>query len=107
MPPLRLHSFCADELLVIHNPGAGCSRRHRRAGRIGYSEQDTDQPPNSISRNGTQIAYGVGLTVDEAVAHVRWLADQVSYQDAEAEWFAVTSLLPTNPLVRRESSTPS
>ncbi len=102
MPPLQLHIYQRDDLLIIHNPRLGAAVAIAGLDVSGYSEQDTDQLLElDFPLNGTQIAYGVGLTVAEAAAHARWLVANASSGSTAAYWREVMSGLPDDPLVRR------
>ncbi len=74
MPPLRLRAFVDDGLLVIHNPALGAAVAVAGLDVSGCTEQDADHPLElDFPLKGSTLAYGVGLTVEQAAANARWL----------------------------------
>lgn len=106
MPPLHMRAFALDGLLIIHNPALGAAvavtgldvsalAPHQTA-------DPTDQPLElDLPLLGAQVAYGVGLSVDEAAANAHWLIDHADLNITAAAWHTVLQAVPDDPLLRR------
>lgn len=102
MPPLQLRIYAHDELLVIHNPALGAAVAIAGLNVSVCPVYEAEHPLEiDLPLVSDRLAYGIGLTGEQAADNARWLANQASYLDVETEWSAVTSSLPDNPLVRR------
>ncbi len=102
MPPLRLKIYAHDDLLVVHNPELSVAVVISGLDVSGFAECSDDRPLElDFALTGERLAYGIGLTIDDAIANARWLAQQACYRDVETQWFAITASLPNDSLVRR------
>jgi hypothetical protein len=101
---LCMRVFCRDGLLIIHNSELGAAVAIAGLNASG-EEQQVDHPLElafelSLDAPG-KLAYGVGLTVEEAAQNARWLYDHASMEQTAAHWQRFWQGLPTDPLVRR------
>jgi hypothetical protein len=104
MPPLRMSVFCQNGLLIIHNPEIGAAVAVAGLNAT-CEEQESDRPfevdlPLSASERLT-LAYGVGLTVEEATENARWLHENATVRETVERWQRLWNSLPEDGLLRR------
>lgn len=102
MPDLRLRAFAYEDLLVIHNPVLGAAVAIAGLDVSGLAEQESDQPLQlDLPVQEHKLAYGVGLSVEEAVSNARWLAERATLEVATALWRSRLEAAPDDLLLRR------
>ncbi|MCC6803829.1 MAG: glycoside hydrolase family 125 protein [Anaerolineae bacterium] len=102
MPPLQLRVYPHDDLLVIHNPALGAA--------VAVAGLDVSSSPVheadhlldiDLPLSSERLAYGVGLTVEQAVANAHQLKLRPSLMQVEDFWRDALRAVPDDPLVRR------
>jgi hypothetical protein len=105
MPPLRMRVFAQDGLLIIHNPElpAAVAIAGLDVTEIDKYEQEVEHYPLALGAEmgGALHTYGIGLSIEEAIANARWLLDNARLDDAAAQWQTLLSRVLDDPLVRR------
>jgi len=97
-----MHFYCLDGLLIIHNPELAAAVAVAGLNISRLKEQRADKPIElDFEISGDVLAYGVGLTVEEAAANARWLLDHANVEEAVAQSQAVINGLPDDGLVWR------
>lgn len=103
MPPLRMRAYTWDGLLIIQNSVLGAFTAIAGLDVSSHFEIDATPYPLELDfpLKGGTVAYGVGLTAEEAIAHVRGLVDHASVDASVTYWRERLHGLPDDPLVRR------
>jgi hypothetical protein len=102
MPPLHLRVFEHESLLVIHNPAIGAAVAVAGLDVSSAVEQSADHPLTlDLPLQGEQLAYGVGTSVEAAVANARWLLAHASLEASLLVWHGLWGSIPHDPLLRR------
>ena len=69
MPPLRLRVYAHGDLLIIHNPELGAAVAIAGWMWLTVAGSEADHPLEfDFALPGWTLAYGVGLTVEEAIS---------------------------------------
>ena len=107
MPPLSMDVYAQDDLLIIQNPNLGAAVAIAGLNASNYESQQVEHPLELAfalaPAASAKLTYGVGLTVEEATANVRWLYEHASTEQERltAYWRQFWSDLSADPLVRR------
>ncbi len=100
--PLRLRVYAHEDLLVIRNLALGAAVAVAGLDVSSVPVHEADHPLElDLPLRAESLAYGVGLTVEAAVANARWLLESANRMQVEADWRAALDSLPDDPLLRR------
>lgn len=102
MPAMRLRAFAHEALLVIHNPVLGAAVAIAGLDVSELAVQETEQPLQlDLPVQHRKLAYGIGVSINEAVSNARWLAEHAELETAHTRWHSRLHAAPDDLLLRR------